>query len=413
MSGKDPIFLGISVFGVLMAFFMMGSISTYFKHFPYGWLMHAVSAKNAMDEQSELLSNAIQPVKDPNELLAEVTVHSPDAYAGQTAFSDEHFSGVILVDMQGSKVFSWSVPHEPGLYVRDFHLYPNGDALLSMENYTVTPYGVGLVKLDKDSKVLWTYKAHVNHLVSVTSDGRIVGIAHELVKNKKLSGLLQRTNLLEDFLFVLDKDGHELLNISLTDALVHSEYVDMVRHADLGVVAKKHRWDLTHTNSAVMLEPSMANAFPMFSPGQVLVSLRNINMIGVVDLQEKTFVWAEQGDWRGQHDAQFMADGRIVLFDNNGLDVGVSRIVAVNPANGDMSTLYASTPEHPLSSQAFGSQQILPNNDILITESHGQRVLEVTPNQETVWELRVKMAEMMQGVYTAKRYAPDYFTFQP
>ena len=53
------------------------------------------------------------------------------------------------------------------------HLFPNGDVLLNLE-LEGFPYAGGLVKLDKDSKVLWKVERNIHHAVTVLPDGTIL-----------------------------------------------------------------------------------------------------------------------------------------------------------------------------------------------------------------------------------------------
>jgi len=53
------------------------------------------------------------------------------------------------------------------------HLFPNGDVLLNLE-LEGFPYAGGLVKLDKDSKVLWKVERNIHHAITVLPDGTIL-----------------------------------------------------------------------------------------------------------------------------------------------------------------------------------------------------------------------------------------------
>lgn len=47
---------------------------------------------------------------------------------------------------------------------------------------------------------------------------------------------------------------------------------------------------------------------------------------------------------------------------------------------------YAGTREEPFESDVRASQERLANGNTLITEENGGRIIEVTPDQEIVWE---------------------------
>ena len=55
---------------------------------------------------------------------------------------------------------------------------------------------------------------------------------------------------------------------------------------------------------------------------------------------------------------------------------------------------------------------MFPNGNILITESIGGRILEVTRDKQVVWEYTNKIAENQVGVVIrAQRFAPDGLSF--
>ena len=52
------------------------------------------------------------------------------------------------------------------------HLYPDGSLLLNFEGQ-LFPFGGGLVKLDKDSQVVWKLARNTHHVIAVAEDGTI------------------------------------------------------------------------------------------------------------------------------------------------------------------------------------------------------------------------------------------------
>ncbi|MEM1368377.1 MAG: arylsulfotransferase family protein [Cyanobacteria bacterium P01_H01_bin.15] len=57
-----------------------------------------------------------------------------------------------------------------------------------------------------------------------------------------------------------------------------------------------------------------------------------------------------------------------------------------DPRSQEIVWEYTGTAERPFYSQFRGRQQPLPNGNVLITESTGGRMLEVTREGEIVWE---------------------------
>ncbi len=50
------------------------------------------------------------------------------------------------------------------------HLFPDGGLLLNFEGF-LFPFGGGLVKLDRDSRVVWKVARNTHHDVDVAADG--------------------------------------------------------------------------------------------------------------------------------------------------------------------------------------------------------------------------------------------------
>ncbi len=93
-----------------------------------------------------------------------------------------------LVDLRGNVVHEWRAsfrevwgdapPHvsvvgeDSAITWHGTHLYPNGDLLLNFEGH-LFPYGGGLVRLDKDLRVIWKLARNTHHDVEVAEDGTI------------------------------------------------------------------------------------------------------------------------------------------------------------------------------------------------------------------------------------------------
>ena len=63
-----------------------------------------------------------------------------------------------------------------------------------------------------------------------------------------------------------------------------------------------------------------------------------------------------------------------------------SRVLEVDPASGAVAWIYGGDSVDELSSPLRSVQQRLPNGNVLITESDGGRLLEVTRAGSVVWE---------------------------
>lgn len=328
-----------------------------------------------------------------------VAVDDPQrAYPGYTLFTSAHFNGALLINMQGEVVHRWELPFsevwpspehvdsplpDGFIFWRKAHLFPNGDVLAIFEAFGDTPYGYGLIKVDKDSRLIWKYAARAHHDLDVGPDGRIYVLTHEFV-DEALPDSDVPQPYLADQVAVLSAGGEELQRVSILDAFRNSEFSGLVKN--LGDA--RHPWDPLHTNSVEVLGPDQAEAFPFMKSGQLMISMRSVDLLAVLDLETQKITWAMKGPWHREHDADFLPNGNLLLFDNRGhLGVGgLSRILEVDPFTAAIEWQYTGTASRPLESFGKGSQQRLPNGNTLITESYLGRLLEVTPEGEIAWE---------------------------
>lgn len=369
-------------------------------------------------------------------IASAVTIHDPARMApGATlvvGYTENGF-GAWLVDEQGQKLHQWQIPFssvfpqpehvqwnagDKALAWHGAHLFPNGDLLFNFQDNNF-PYGSGLVKIDKDSKVLWKLARNTHHDVTVDEDGSIwVPSLHY-----RPEGIPSTPHIkpwyYEDTVLHVSPDGEVIEEISILDAvaagapgLLSLNYTD-----NLDIPGG----DVFHLNAAEPLPASIAAAFPMFKAGDLLVSLRNVNAAVVIDRTTKRAKWVLAGPFAKQHDPDFLPNGHILLLDNQGGDpaCGGSRVVEIDPATQAVVWQYdgCADPRH-FHSLLRGMEQLLPNGNVLITEAQGGRVFEVTrdPQPVVVWEYFNVLAQQ-QGttriglVNHGERFAPGTLDF--
>ena len=214
------------------------------------------------------------------------------------------------------------------IYFRKAHLYPNGDLLAIYEAAGDTPWGYGLVKMDKNSRPIWKYLQHAHHDLDVGSDGRIYVLTHEIRSTEIRYWRHLATPRIDDFVVVLSPEGEELQKISVVDAFIASPFARMVNQ-----VAWYTEGDYFHTNSIDLLEPAAASALMPGARQPVLLSMRELGAIGILDLADERFGWALRGSWVGQHDPDLLPNGNMLLFDNYGHygEGGISRVIEFDP----------------------------------------------------------------------------------
>lgn len=314
---------------------------------------------------------------EPAPARSSVTVHRRDlAFEGLNLVVSGHAPGAILMDMEGRALHEWRLdfhqvwPNRTPVehFWRRAHLFPNGDALGIFD-------GAGIVKVDKDSKLLWAYPGGSHHDLFVAEDGRIY------VLNRK-THVVPRLNpqqpIEEDFIAILDPQGKELRSVSVLEAFERSSYAPILHRL-------KPWGDIFHTNTIEVLDGRFAGRHPAFAKGGVLISIRELDTIAIVDLESQRVVWALTGQWKRQHQPTLLDNGNFLLFDNQG-EAGHSKVIELDPLTQRIVWQYSGQPGLPLESPHLGSCQRLPNGNTLITESRYGRAVEVTRDLRIAWE---------------------------
>ncbi len=308
---------------------------------------------------------------------------SKAAYDGLNLYVSGHAAEAVLMDMHGRTLHRWRYPlrrlwpdlvKDPEMekleYWRRAYLYPNGDLLGIYE-------GLGLVKLDARSHVIWAHRGGTHHDLFVTADGTIYTLDRE---GKVIPRINPQEGVLEDFVTVLGPGGHVRRKISILKCFESSPYAALVQ------TMPRRKGDIFHTNTLEVLDGRFAGLNPAFRKGNLLISVFVLNTVAVIDPDRETVVWAKTGGWRHQHQPTFLNDGHLLVFDNMGAGQERSRVQELDLRTDKVVWQYGGTPDVDLFSKTLGSCQRLPNGNTLITESENGRALEVTRDHRMVWE---------------------------
>ncbi len=296
-----------------------------------------------------------------------------------------HGPGISLLDMKGEAVHSW-FSSEVSLYGiwpeaqdqgvpidfwRRAQLSDNGDL-------TVVVEAGGIVRLDKDSNLLWHSEANgAHHDLDLDQNGNVYTIGR-YVHNE--SEYYPGKLISEDYIVRLDSAGNETLRLSTLDVLANSQYAPVLRDTP-------EEGDVLHCNTIVYIKPGMlpdGYTGPL-RPNTVILSHRAVDLVCAVDLEEESVYWAQSELWHMQHEPALLADGTMLIFDNQGMGER-SSVLQFDPVTSEVLWEYRGSLEHPFYSVGVGSCQRLQNGNTLIVESVMGRAFEVTHEGEIVWE---------------------------
>jgi hypothetical protein len=433
-SRRRTISIFVFIVGTVVLAFVAGAAVMFFQLPPYGFLSKGFAGGRAWAER-----NAVQSDPESESELPRAAVDKPlqtaDGFTlcAFVVLNSTRNTQADLLDMRGQLRHRWHLqfskvwPHPPHVQgpVKDgfvcffyCYLYPNGELLAVLHGVQQQAVGYGLVKLDKDSNVLWSYAANIHHDIDVAPDGTIYAIQHTLdyIMPERL-GFIPAPALV-DSIVTLSPDGQPKGQpISLLEALRDSPYAALLSTLEPGPKRagpltgprfdeKTLREDVLHTNSVQVLTPELAGKFPGWKAGQLLVSMRHIDALAVIDPVERKAVWAARGAWAAQHDAQFLSDGNLLLFDNRGLPKG-SRVLEYDPRTQAFPWTYSGENWGPFYSSERGQCQRLRNDNTLIVSSElPGEILEVTRGKEVVWAYTPH-----RFITHARRYMPEQVPF--
>ena len=89
-----------------------------------------------------------------------------------------------------------------------------------------------------------------------------------------------------------------------------------------------------------------------------------------------------------QHEPFFTEDGTMLVFDNQGAANGCSRALEWHPTRNKTLWSFTGSYDLPLKSSKYANLSRLPNGNRLVNSTYSGRSMEVTPENEVVWEWR-------------------------
>ncbi len=314
-----------------------------------------------------------------------------------------------LIDMNGRVVHRWAVELEELAGERPAipraKLMPDGELLVLGGNKDV---GNLIAAFGWDGELRWSYHPGglAHHDFFPKANGNVLLICREPVPPEvaeRVRDMPRRGITLY---------GDVLIEVTRDNEVVWSwrqhEHLDINRFNP--IPANRGWWggpdnntvsDWTHTNTIQALPENrwFDAGDTRFRPGNVLVSLRQLDLLQVIDVESGEVAWSYTGDYKGglsgQHESRMIAkgtpgEGNILVFDNGAspyrdlAHVGCSYVLEIDPS--EKKVVWAYDEEERFHSNFTSSCQRLPNGNTLICETTGKRNFEVTPEGAIVWE---------------------------
>lgn len=326
-----------------------------------------------------------------------VVYDSVQVEPGANLLVSGHFPGALLVDARGKELHRWSCEFRQAF---PEYLLPGESAdsefwrrawLLSDGRVLAIFEGLGLVCVDRESRVLWTFAGQPHHDLDIGPDGSIFVLTRRAVMHPRHGN---GEPILEDFITRLSSEGVVESQFSLLEAFADSPFMSALRLPPDG--------DLFHTNTLFLgRDPS-----GLFRSGTALISLLQPSALAVVDLTTERVVWSATGSWRAQHDPSVTANARVLFLDNRGLSER-SRVLELDSGSGTVVWSYGETESTTFYTFDCGAVSRLPAGNTLIVESNAGRAFEVTTQGDTVWEYLSPFRAGPRNAYVATLFSVE------
>lgn len=346
--------------------------------------------------------------EDVNQVYSGYTLIVTNSGLGAGADGNKYAS---LIDMSGQICHRWQ--SDEGISYGQ--ILPNGHLLMrtwapqqGIDGEPMAGSSTAILELDWDSNVVWEYRNNALHhdFIRLASGNTLVLLWEQLTQeetNKITGGIVRDSDPDQMMVDVIAEIGPE-------GEVIKKWYAKEFLDFDNDVICPlegRHGW--THGNS-----------LDVMPNGDILVSFRQINVVGIVDQSSGVLKWKwGPGDISHQHDATHVGNGNVMIFDNGSHRFGVSysRVLEINPLSDTVVWEYRGSPPIAFYSFNLGSAQRLPNGNTLICEGAPGRLIEVTKMGEIVWEyispftVVSRTGTFTNAIFKAFRYATDHEGF--
>ncbi len=329
------------------------------------------------------------------------------AEPGFTLYSPLWRQSTFLLNMEGEVVHEWELPGAPGGYAR---LLPNGNLFYAAQTEGGPPFEGGakgglMREVDWGGKIVMEHRDDWQHHDCRRLDnGNILYAAWEEMPEaaaKQVTGGIPGSEL----------DGR-IFNDLVREVTPEGKTVwEWHAHSDMDV-AKYPIHPLAGRRVF-----AWCNTCCPLPGGDVLIILRQINLVAIIDRATRRFKWERRDEnWGHPHDAKMLENGNIMLF-ANGMNTTAphphSFITEFDPETGETVWEYRADPRTFFYSHHISGAERLPGGNTLICEGSFGRLFEVTPAGDIVWEFinphfdKMFMGDTVNWVFRAFRYAED------
>lgn len=271
----------------------------------------------------------------------------------------------VIMDMNGNLVHAWPEAR----FKSRIRLLPDGAILGILRGHGVAEY-------DWHGEQRWSYRVHdgmPHHDVIPLANGNVL---FPVLPKGSGWDVLREVNREREVVWEWRAEEH--LEVAAEDMV--------------------SKGDVTHINSVQELPENrwFENGDPRFRPGNLLVSVRNLNLLIIIERSTGNVVWRFDQRLDRQHEALMIEDrghpavgeraGNILVLSNGYLGTYGYRQSSILEIRPDDNTIVWEYSPPGFYTRTGGVQQPLPNGNVLITSDHGRRVFEVNRDERLAWQ---------------------------
>jgi hypothetical protein len=256
-----------------------------------------------------------------------------------------------------------------------------------------------LIKIDKDSKLIWVINGMFHHSNEYDANGNI-WTPSEIQNSKYLPQPL--IFCVDNAITKVSPNGKVLLKKSVVQILIENGYRGLL----LGV--GNNEKDLLHLND---IQPALTSS-RFWMKDDLLISSRHKSTVFLYRPSTNKIIWLKTGPWLNQHDVDFIDSTRIGIFGNNviryykgdKLLTGHNEEYIYNFKTNSIETPYTEFLKNAnVSTITEGRSDILPNGDLFIEETNNNRLLRGN-KKNIIWQYVDRIDQHSVGVLTWSRF---------
>ncbi|MBV1861153.1 MAG: arylsulfotransferase family protein [Nannocystaceae bacterium] len=282
----------------------------------------------------------------------------------------------VLLSLEGEELHRWHTDlfGDRGGGVSISKLLPGGDLVINRAD-------LGVARIGFDSETIWQLEGVYHHDLAVEDDESVWVMSERRLETEGS----RRGVILDHGLTHISKAGEVLRTLWFSDILADEPNY---QRALARVRSGKGRGDLQHANAVEILAADGPDG--LWKKGDILSSIRNMNMLVVVERETGKLLWSWGKDHlQHQHGPVLTQDGKFLVFDN-GHRRRRSRLLEIDPLTKEIGWTYEGTPSNPFFSGTRGTVQELSGGMVFVGSSNDGRMFQVDREGEIVWEYWTK-----------------------